>query len=556
LASPSTASSSVCCAGKLLPLFDVACTASLGQRVPPPHALRLLRRAGTGCLVGAPRRQLATWVPPGLRTMGCELLFVALLVSKLVGVTPTPPQDSHGLANHWAKYKKHPPTKDSPPLLDDDLDESVPTLRPTTAAWGRMVSSTAHCRNGILDGDEVDVDCGGADCNSCAIGKLCILDSDCLSGKCSEEEDTCERLVPIRAPTAYEVANVTNASSSPTTNIQHKSAVSFATLQQRLNTPHKPPTSKVMSGKTASMRSKKGVAREEKRPAATKPVYENPYCIHAIKKSCPNLYEMECMKCVFFNMADLSVKGGCGAEDQKMVTDFCHRPKSDDGAGDDEDDDTAPKRPPGRQPTAHPTTWLEASFQPRQTWEFDHPSALPTRTPTPVPSIITATPTTSPTATPTSAPTTAPSYSAYALALRARFAKASGKEEIIHVHYHGHQHIVAQPKPEHPVAKAHHAAPLTPRAPKLERSPDEEPSDEPPVSVMKQSPPTVPTPAAPTPHPTLDTADSCDQLHQKIERDCAPLQYKGAWCTKLCTKKITRDPRNAPLLSQCPTQWR
>lgn len=45
-------------------------------------------------------------------------------------------------------------------------------------------SATNHCGDGILDGDETGVDCGGAQCGKCANGRTCILGSDCLSGSC------------------------------------------------------------------------------------------------------------------------------------------------------------------------------------------------------------------------------------------------------------------------------------------------------------------------------------------------------------------------------------
>jgi len=39
------------------------------------------------------------------------------------------------------------------------------------------------CKNGIKDGDESDVDCGGS-CGSCVLGKTCNINSDCASGSC------------------------------------------------------------------------------------------------------------------------------------------------------------------------------------------------------------------------------------------------------------------------------------------------------------------------------------------------------------------------------------
>jgi hypothetical protein len=40
-----------------------------------------------------------------------------------------------------------------------------------------------HCTNGVRDGDESDVDCGGS-CPRCAAGKSCVANTDCQSGSC------------------------------------------------------------------------------------------------------------------------------------------------------------------------------------------------------------------------------------------------------------------------------------------------------------------------------------------------------------------------------------
>ncbi len=45
------------------------------------------------------------------------------------------------------------------------------------------------CSNKKQDGNETDVDCGGGECNKCEDGKDCKKNSDCSSGKC--EEGTC-----------------------------------------------------------------------------------------------------------------------------------------------------------------------------------------------------------------------------------------------------------------------------------------------------------------------------------------------------------------------------
>ena len=43
---------------------------------------------------------------------------------------------------------------------------------------------TASCSDGILNGNESDVDCGGS-CAACGNGRRCDFNSDCASGVCS-----------------------------------------------------------------------------------------------------------------------------------------------------------------------------------------------------------------------------------------------------------------------------------------------------------------------------------------------------------------------------------
>jgi hypothetical protein len=42
----------------------------------------------------------------------------------------------------------------------------------------------ATCSDGITNGNETDVDCGGPDCPRCADGKACLASTDCVSGSC------------------------------------------------------------------------------------------------------------------------------------------------------------------------------------------------------------------------------------------------------------------------------------------------------------------------------------------------------------------------------------
>ncbi len=46
------------------------------------------------------------------------------------------------------------------------------------------------CDDGIVSGDESDVDCGGATCETCGLGLICSSDDDCSEGSCIAEQCT------------------------------------------------------------------------------------------------------------------------------------------------------------------------------------------------------------------------------------------------------------------------------------------------------------------------------------------------------------------------------
>lgn len=50
---------------------------------------------------------------------------------------------------------------------------------------GCVVVVTGNCSNGILDGHETDVDCGGDQCGACGVGGRCLLGRDCVTGTCA-----------------------------------------------------------------------------------------------------------------------------------------------------------------------------------------------------------------------------------------------------------------------------------------------------------------------------------------------------------------------------------
>jgi hypothetical protein len=82
------------------------------------------------------------------------------------------------------------------------------------------------CTNGIKDGFESDIDCGGSVCGACSNGRTCSIANDCLSGSCSggicqapAGQFTARLSVYTDWGSGY-CANLvaTNGASSPTTN--------------------------------------------------------------------------------------------------------------------------------------------------------------------------------------------------------------------------------------------------------------------------------------------------------------------------------------------------
>jgi formylglycine-generating enzyme required for sulfatase activity len=60
--------------------------------------------------------------------------------------------------------------------------------------------ATPSCTDTKVDGKETDVDCGGGTCAKCSFGKKCILDGDCVSGKCDTNSKQCncpDRMITV-----------------------------------------------------------------------------------------------------------------------------------------------------------------------------------------------------------------------------------------------------------------------------------------------------------------------------------------------------------------------
>jgi hypothetical protein len=60
-----------------------------------------------------------------------------------------------------------------------------------TSSMPNPVCQHDSCSDGIKDGTETDVDCGGTTCPHCALGKTCMVDTDCASNACDASSHAC-----------------------------------------------------------------------------------------------------------------------------------------------------------------------------------------------------------------------------------------------------------------------------------------------------------------------------------------------------------------------------
>jgi len=113
-----------------------------------------------------------------MRTLGILTLTVGLLTAAACS-SADPTGDS--IANPApTNTKKRAPA----PADDDNARDPAPTAAPTPPA-APTPDPTGQSKDGIKNGDETDVDCGGAKAPGCANEKSCRVASDCANNICT-----------------------------------------------------------------------------------------------------------------------------------------------------------------------------------------------------------------------------------------------------------------------------------------------------------------------------------------------------------------------------------
>jgi Concanavalin A-like lectin/glucanases superfamily len=120
---------------------------------------------------------------------GRQCVFVATLSAASLttvacgGVSTVPPGVQTGdAAPDSAALDATAPVDDATVEAAPPDDATAGTSMGPAADTSTPTIDAGHCGDGFKDGDETDIDCGGATCGPCAAGKGCAATADCAAG--------------------------------------------------------------------------------------------------------------------------------------------------------------------------------------------------------------------------------------------------------------------------------------------------------------------------------------------------------------------------------------
>ena len=127
--------------------------------------------------------------------------FAPLILVQLETIQTNPEQQA------WSIHAGPSPTPLPAPAPTPLPTPAPSTAPPSTAAPSSPPSTAAPtsltCTNGVLDGTETDIDCGGGFCDKCDVGATCDKTADCYRGVCNDNVcDPRPSAAPSPPPTA------------------------------------------------------------------------------------------------------------------------------------------------------------------------------------------------------------------------------------------------------------------------------------------------------------------------------------------------------------------
>jgi len=97
-----------------------------------------------------------------------------------------PDQTTHDTAIDDIDDDTTTPTPDTRDGTDVGAEHDTPSPDADDCTDGPRCAEPT-CSDGVRNGDETDIDCGGPDCATCANGKTCVDDEDCASETCIDD---------------------------------------------------------------------------------------------------------------------------------------------------------------------------------------------------------------------------------------------------------------------------------------------------------------------------------------------------------------------------------